>query len=263
MHSLPVYDLNGEEKKRISLPGGFSEKVMPDLIRKAFLAEKSKERQPYGSDPLAGHRSSAHYHGRRGIRNSMMNREMARMKRIHEQGFLNMTARVVPQAVKGRRAHPPKVEKNWELKINKKERRKAMNSALAAMLDRDLVSKRGHRISGIKHVPLVIEDGFQKLVRTKDVVELLKKFGFDDEIKRCEKRKVRSGKGKARGRKYRVKRGPLVVIGKDEGVGKALENVQGVDVVLPKDLNVSLLAPGSHPGRLAIFTESAVKEMGS
>ena len=66
-----------------------------------------------------------------------------------------------------------------------------------------------------------------------------------------------------RGRKYRARKGPLVVIGKDEGIGKALKNVRGVDVSLAKELDVSSLAPGTHPGRFTIFTKSAIKELDS
>jgi len=39
---------------------------------------------------------------------------------------------------------------------------------------------------------------------------------------------------------------------------KAAKNLAGVDVVLVKDLNVELLAPGCHPGRLTVWTKSAI-----
>lgn len=263
MHTLPVFDLNGKEKGRVSLPEAFSEKVRKDLIRRAVLAEMSRLRQAYGSDPMAGQRSSAHYHGRRGTRDSQMNREMARLRRIHGQGFLNMTVRVVPEAVKGRKAHPPKPGKDWEIKINKKERKKAIASALAATLDRELVSERGHRVSKARHVPLVLEDGLQKISRTSEVLKVLERFGIGEEMERCGERKVRSGKGKMRGRKYRVRKGPVVIVGKDEGISKAMKNLPGFDVSLAKELDVSMLAPGTHPGRFAIFTKSAIKELDS
>jgi large subunit ribosomal protein L4e len=261
MHSLPVFDLTGKEKERITLPRAFSEKVRKDLIQKAVVVEASKTRQPYGSDPLAGHRTSAHYHGMRHSRYSQMNREMARMKRIHSQGYLNMTARFNPRTVKGRRAHPPKVEKIWALKINKKERRKALMSALAATLEKHLVAQRGHMIANVKHVPLVFEDDFQKVAKTSEVMKILEHMGLKEELARCAKRKIRAGRGKMRGRRYRLKKGPIVIIGKDEGVRKALENIPGIDVSLVKELDVSSLAPGTHPGRLAIFTKSAIIEM--
>jgi len=258
-----VYGLNGKEKGKVNLPSPFSAEVRKDLIKRAVLAEVSRLRQAYGSDPLAGQRSSAHYHGRRGRRDSQMNREMARMKRIHGQGFLNLTARVVPQSVKGRKAHPPKPEKKWVLKINKKERRKALESAIAATRDREIISRRGHRISEVKHLPLVLEDDLQKLRKTKDVMDVLEKLGLKEEIERCRGKKVRAGKGTMRGRRYRTKRGPLIVIERDEGISKAGENIPGVDVVERKGLDVHSLAPGTHPGRLAIFTKSVMKELGS
>ncbi len=262
MHSLPVFDLEGNEKEKITLPASFSERVRQDIIQKAVVAEQSKLRQPYGTDPLAGHRTSAHYWGLRGARDSQMNREMARMKRIHNQGNLNMTARFNPRTVKGRRTHPPKVEKIWALKINKKEHIKALKAALAATLAKDLVVKRGHYIDDVKHVPLVLEDDFQKISRTSEAIKILEKFGFAKEIERCKEKKVRAGRGKMRGRRYKTKKGPIVVIAKDEGIRKAIENLLGFDVYLAKELNVSSLAPGTQPGRLAIFTKSAIKELG-
>ncbi len=192
-----------------------------------------------------------------------MNRELARMKRIHGQGFLNLTARIVPQSIKGRRAHPPKPEKVWKLKINKKERRKALESAMAATKDREMVSKRGHKVNEVKNLPIVMEDDLQKLKKTKEVLEVLERMGLKEELERCETKKVRSGKGKMRGRKYRNKKGPLIIVEKDEGIVKAGENIPGVDVVERRKLDVDLLAPGTHPGRLTILTKSVIKELGS
>ena len=100
-------------------------------------------------------------------------------------------------------------------------------------------------------------------VATVEVIKVLGNFGLEEELKRCGNKKVRSGKGKVRGRRYRTKRGPLVVIGKDEGVKRALENIPGIDVYLVKELDVSSLAPGTHPGRFTIFTKSAIKELDS
>jgi len=259
MKEIPVYDLNGEEKGNIKLPECFLQPVREDLIIKAVLAEMSLLRQPYGTDPLAGKRTSAHYHGLRHYRYSMMNREMARMKRIHNQGYLNLTARFVPQAVKGRKAHPPKVEKVWKLKINKKERLKALLSAISASMNKELVKARGHKIDEIKHIPIVFVDDFQKLKKTKDVLKVLENFGLSKEIERCKEKKVRAGKGKMRGRRYKKKKGPLIIISKDEGVVKAARNIPGVDIALPNQLTVSMLAPGTHPGRLTLWTKSAIE----
>ena len=88
-----------------------------------------------------------------------------------------------------------------------------------------------------------------------------KKLGLKKELERVKERKVRAGRGTARGRKYRVKKGPLLVVGKDGGITKAVRNLAGVDIVEADNLNVSMLAPGTQPGRLCLWTESAVKKM--
>lgn len=258
---VPVYDLKGTVKGSLKVDRAFSKPVRSDLIKKAVLAEKSKTIQAYGADPLAGKRTSAHYHGRRGIRMSMMNREMARMKRIHGSGFLHMRARFVPQSIKGIKAHPPKAGKNWVIKINKKERIRALLSAVSASSNKDMVEKRGHLIEGVKHVPLVIEDRFQDMKKIKEVRETLKKLGLEKELERVKTKKVRAGKGKNRGRKYKLKKGPLFIVGKDDGIVKAGRNIAGVDVVEVSNLNVSMLAPGACPGRLCLWTESALKKI--
>jgi len=128
-----IFDLQGNPKGKVDIPITFKETVREDLIRRAVLASQSK-RQPYGVDILAGKRTSAHYHGYRRHRWTMMSREMARMPRIHGKAspHLMWRPRFVPQTKGGREAHPPKVEKVWELKINDKERKKAIRSAIAA-----------------------------------------------------------------------------------------------------------------------------------
>ncbi len=254
-----IYSIAGEVKGDIDLGGLFKHSVRTDLITRAFLAEQSKFRQPYGVDPLAGKRTSAHYHGRRGIRQSMMNKEMARMPRIHGQGYLNFTARFVPQAIKGRKAHPPLAEKIWKQKINKKEMRKALLSAISATAMKDMVLARGHAINGL-NLPIVIEDKFEELKKAKEVADVFEKIGLKDEIKRVGKRKVRSGKGKLRSRRYREKKGPLIIVKEDKGIIAAAKNIPGCDAVTVKGLTINLLAPGSHPGRLCIWTKSAFEE---
>jgi large subunit ribosomal protein L4e len=192
----------------------------------------------------------------------MMNKEMARMPRIHGKAppFLYFAPRNVPQATKGREAHPPKVEKIWELKINEKERRKAIRSALAAVANKSVVQKRGHKFDG--EVPIVVEDKFQEYKKTKDVVEFLKKIGLKKELERISKRKVRAGRGKMRGRKYKRKIGPLFVISEDKGISRAAKNISGTEVVEAKKIGAIHLAPGTMPGRLTIFTKSAIEKLG-
>jgi large subunit ribosomal protein L4e len=258
---VDVFGRDGKPVGKISLPKVFSEPVREDLIRRAFLSTASKQRQPYGTDVLAGQRTSAHYHGYRRHRYTMMNREMARLPRLHGKTvpFLYFRARFVPQAKGGREAHPPKTEKVWEEEINKKERQKAIKSAIAATASKELVLKRGHLVEG--QVPIVVDDAVQQISKTKDLVQFLNAIGLRKEIERVKKKKVRAGKGKVRGRKYKKKVGPLIVIAEDKGIGKAAKNLPGFNVCRVENLCAAYLAPGGMPGRLTIWTKSAVEKL--
>jgi len=258
-----ILDLEGKPIEKIELPKVFEEPVRRDLVLRAVLASQRNRRQPYGPDPMAGKRTSADYHGVRRTRYSMMNKEMARLPRLHGKTvpFLMMRARFVPQAVGGRRAHPPLVEKVWEKKINKKERRKAIRSALAATAVKGLVAERGHQVQDMKEFPIIVDDKLQELKKTKDVVQFLKKIGLEKELERISERKVRAGKGKARSRKYKIKVGPLFVVSNDNGIRKAVKNISGCDVCKVDGLSAEDLAPGADIGRLVIFTKSAVENL--
>jgi large subunit ribosomal protein L4e len=259
---VDVFNLNGEPVEKIELPKVFSENFRPDVIRRAVIALQSQRRQPYGPNVLAGLRTSAHYHGSRRKRYTMMMRDMARMSRIHG-GAPNMSfrARKVPQAVKGRRAFPPRVEKIWEQKINKKEKNLALRSAIAATANKEIVKNRGHAIDKIKILPLIVKDDIESLKKTKDVEKLFLSLGLENELKRLDKRKVRAGRGKMRGRKYKGKIGPLIVVDKDKEIKKACENLIGVDVLNVKNISVEYLAPGSMPGRLTIWSKSSIEKL--
>jgi large subunit ribosomal protein L4e len=259
---VDVFDMNGKAAGKIDLPKVFSEKVRPDLIRRAVIAVTSV-RQPYGVDPMAGKRTSAHYHGYRRHRWTMMNKEMARMPRIHGKVSPNLMwkARFVPQAKGGREAHPPKVEKIWLERINQKEKRKAVRSAIAATAVRELVLSHGHRLGTIEQLPIVVDDKFQEIKKSKTLSSFLVSIGLEDELEKLKERKVRAGKGKSRGRKYKRKMGPLIVIIKDDGIGKAAKNLN-INVCRAENLSAAYLAPGGMPGRLAIYTQSALKKIG-
>ena len=52
----------------------------------------------------------------------------------------------------------------------------------------------------------------------------------------------------------------LIVVSKGP-IKKAAANLPGVDVVDVAELSVRHLAPGTHPGRLTLFSESALPEI--
>lgn len=259
---VDVLNLQGKAVGNIELPEVFNEQFRPDLIKRAVLALQSQRRQPYGPDALSGLRTAAHYHGRRRTRWTMMMRDLARLPRLHATSpHLTWRARKAPQAVKGRRAHPPKVEKVWYQKINKKERKLALRSAIAATANKEIVKRRGHRVDEIKELPLIVKDDVESVKKTKGVEKLLISLRLEDELRRSRIKKVRVGKGKMRTRKYKRRIGPLIVISKDGGIGKACKNLPGINVQNVKNISVEDLAPGSSPGRLTIWSKSSIQKL--
>ena len=258
---VKIIDPTNKQVGKKRLPKQFEEEVRPDLIKRALFALQSHKRQPYGSDPEAGKRHSVRiskrrrdYRGSYGLGISRTPRKIMARRGTR----MTWTGAFVPFTVGGRRAHPPKAEKIlWE-KINKKERRKAIRSAIAATMDIDLV-KNKHNIP--KDFPFLISKRFESLDKTKNVLDALRGIGLGEELKRVEERKVRAGRGKTRGRKYKSKKGPLIVVSDECKLAKAAKNISGVDVVDVKHINVNLLAPGAIPGRLTLWSETAIDIM--
>ena len=243
-----VHGLDGEETGDVDLPAVFEEQVRPDLVRRAVLAAQANRKQPYGADDYAGLRTPAESPG--------SGRGMAHVPRQ------NNRARRVPQAVSGRRAHPPKEAEDQGLDLNDKERKQAVRSAVAATADADLVAERGHAFDGEVELPVVVSDDFEDLVKTREVVSFLEAVGLHADIERADDgRTVRAGQGKLRGRKYREPASVLVVTSSETGPSKAARNLAGVDVATAREVNAEDLAPGGHPGRLTVWTESAVAEV--
>jgi large subunit ribosomal protein L4e len=247
-----VMDLSGNVIREVPLPQVFMEEYRPDLIKKAVLAMQSHRFQPKGSDPLAGRRTSAESWG--------PGRGVSRVPRLKD----GRRAAKAPQAAGGRRAHPPKTEKNLKLKINKKERKKAIKSAIAATANPELVRLRGHRFSEDVKLPIIVEDSFAGLEKTSEVESCLMSLGVWDDLLRAKARKIRAGRGKMRGRRYKTKKSILIIISGDEESGnimKSVRNLPGVDMSYVNTLNAELFAPGTHPGRLTIWTESSLSKL--
>ena len=247
-----IYDLNGEVKNKIDLPEIFNHPIRLDIIKKAFDVLRANKRQPYGADPLAGKRHATASAGK-GL-------GVSRVPRLTQVG--SRRAALAPGTVGGRRAHPPKAEKNWKEKINKKEKQMAIKSALSALTNKEIVKQRGHKFDEKITLPLVVDDRFKDIKKTKEVIEVLKKLRVYDDIERAEKGKhIRAGKGKRRGRKYKIPKSILIVSSRGD-IHKSAANLPGLDVITPNQINIEYLAPGGNPGRLTIFTEEALKQIG-
>lgn len=256
MTKIKVYSLEGEATEEIELPEIFMEEFRPDLIKRAVISSQTARIQPWGTDPMAGKRTTAESFGA-GRGAAMVPRVKGSRHPAGSKGAF------VPQAVGGRRAHPPRVARIIHEKINKKEKRLAIRSAVAATANQELVELRGHRVENLPQIPIVVDDEIIKVKRTSETREIFKKLGVMDDVVRAKSgRKIRAGRGKTRGRKYKSPKGPLLVVGEDKGISLGARNHPGVDVVVVDNLNAELLAPGTHPGRLTIYTKSAIEKLG-
>jgi large subunit ribosomal protein L4e len=246
-----ILSLEGKKIKSIDLPSQFSEEYRSDLINRAVLAIFSHKRQSYGAFERAGKQQSAKLSRRRhnyktayGIGISRVPRKTM-WRRGTQFGWVGAFA---PGMVGGRKAHPPKPGKIWDEKINRKERRKAIRSALAGTIIRELNNNYD--------VPFVIENRFEDISKAKDVEKIFDSLKLTSELERCREKTIRAGVGKLRGRKYKKNAGLLLVTGNNE---KLKTNV--IDVTNAKSLNVTDLANGGA-GRLTMYTEEAIKNLG-
>ncbi|MFX1418488.1 MAG: 50S ribosomal protein L4 [Promethearchaeota archaeon] len=255
MEKINVYDLDGKKKGLIDKPMVFNVKPRIDLIHIANKVSQSKNKQTQGRDKRAGLKNTAESWG--------TGHGMSRAPRIKGSGF--MTARNVgrvPFAKGGRRTHPIKTEKNIKKKINKRVNKISIISALSASGDKFWIKKSGYIIENIPEIPLVIDDKIQTIKKTTRIYSILCNLGLKEDLIKIKKsKKIRAGKGKSRGRKYKKKKGILIVIKDDFGIIKASRNIPGTDIVKIDNLSINKLAPGGSSGRLVLWTQSAINEL--
>ncbi len=247
---------------KADLPSQFSELIRPDLIKKAVEILQANRRQPYGSDPMAGRKASAKLSRRRRDYKTSYGIGISRVPRkvLSRRGTrFNWVGAVASGTVGGAEAHPPRAEKIWKKSINKKENRKAIRSAMAATVIKGIVAKRGHKVP--ESYPFLIDNKFEDLSKAKDVNVALEKLGLTEELSRSAEKKIRAGRGKMRGRKYKGKKGPLIVVSRQCPLIYSAENIPGVNVVVVQNLNAEMLAPGANAGRLTLYTAGAVERL--
>lgn len=249
--TVQIFDLEGKAAGKTNLPSVFETPLRPDVIKRAVLAIQSNRIQPQGRDPFAGKRTSAESRG--------TGMALARVPRQKGGGG---KAALAPGTVGGRQAHPPKAQTKIIKAIPKKEKHLALLSAIAATASKETVASRGHKVEGVPEMPLIVVDSIEELTKAKDVETTLTNLGLLEDISRVrDSRKIRAGKGKHRGRKMKQAVGPLIVVVENKGVVEAASNLPGVDVVIVKNLNPELLAPGTHPGRLTLWTNGAIEHL--
>merc|ERR1712127_401336 len=162
----------------------------------------------------------------------------------------------------GRMFAPTKTWRKWNRRINITQKRYAVASALAASSIPSLVMARGHKIDNVPEIPLIVSDKIQSTKKTSQAKEILASLGaYDDVEKAQDSKKVRAGKGKARGRGYTMRRGPLVIYSANDGVEQAFRNLPGVELCNVARLNLLQLAPGGHMGRFCVWSQAAIEAL--
>ena len=250
-----VYDLSGKKTGEVDLPAIFGTRVRADIVMKYY--ESDKYYAPHSPSPLAGRRNSAsgtishrrhEWKGHYGKGISRVPRKA--MWRRGEQFYwvgaeVNMTRG-------GRAVHTPKIYYR-PIKINEKEKKIAMNSAFAATVHGNYVSRRYERLSNSKlNLPIVISSPVNN-VKSKQMIQFLKSVLGDSFAVALQRKEGRAGKGKLRGRTFKSNAGLLLIKGADEKI-----NMKGIDVISAKEIKIGDLYP---LGRLTLYTEHALKEL--
>ena len=92
--------------------------------------------------------------------------------------------------------------KKIEKKINKKEKMLGFCSAIGATSRKSIVEERGHKISNIESLPIVVSSEIEDISKTSQLKKILISLGLGEDLKRSEKiARVPSGKSRMRGRK--------------------------------------------------------------
>ncbi|KAL2177919.1 60S ribosomal protein uL4 [Thermothelomyces heterothallicus CBS 202.75] len=267
MASRPTVTVFGADGKATGatevLPKVFSAPIRPDIVKHVHTGMAKNKRQPYAVSEKAGHQTSAESWG--------TGRAVARIPRVsgggtHRAGqaaFGNMCR-------SGRMFAPTKIWRKWHVKINQGQKRFATASALAASAVAPLLFARGHQVSTVPEVPLVVDSAAvagDALAKTSAALALLKAVGAGPDVEKVKaSKKLRAGKGKLRGRRHRQRRGPLVVYSPEtdgKELVKGFRNIPGVETCPVDALNLLQLAPGGHLGRFIVWTSAAIKQLDS
>ncbi|MDH3657698.1 MAG: 50S ribosomal protein L4 [Nitrosopumilus sp.] len=253
----PTYTTTGTKDGEVELPLVFSTPFRRELIHKAFTNLNSHKFQPQGRHPTAGQDVVADSN------DPPTGQGVSRVARMSGGGGGRQgQGGEVASTRGGRQAHPPIVEKVIYKKLNKKENKLALCSAIAATASKDLVELRGHKIEGIESFPIIVSDDIEAISKASEISKVLDSLKLSQDVKRLQSRKPRSGKPLLRGRSKKVGKSVLFVTRDPSNISKATGAFPGVEVRSVKDLSVLDLAPGSDPIRLTVYSKSAIEEIG-
>ena len=253
---ITTYTTTGTKEGEIELPLIFSTPFRRELIHKAWTNITSHKFQPQGRHPSAGQDVVADSN------DPPTGQGVSRVARAQGGGGGRQgQGAEVASTRGGRQAHPPIVGKVIYKKLNKKENKLALCSAIAATASKNLIELRGHKIEGIETFPIIVSNDIESVSKANDITKILDSLKLTQDVDRLEARKVRSGQSRLRGRSKKVGRSVLFVTKDDSNLSKAIGSIPGVEVRKVTDLSILDLAPGAHPIRLTVYSKSAIEEI--
>lgn len=261
MATRPLVSVYNEKNEptgnQIKLPAVFRAPIRPDIVNFVHDQLRKNKRQAYAVSTAAGHQTSAESWG--------TGRAVARIPRVRGGGTHRSGQGAFGNMCRGGRMFAPtKVYRRWHRRVNIAQRRYAVVSAIAASGVPALVQARGHVIDQLNEIPLVLTDKIESFTKTKEAVALLKRTNLWGDIEKVyQSKRYRAGKGKGRNRRYKQKRGPVVIYNNDGGIVRAFRNIPGVTLISVNHINLLKIAPGGHLGRLIVWTESAFRKLDS
>jgi len=249
---VSVFSLTGDKAGETTLPEVMTAPMRPDIVQFVHTNMAKNNRQAYAVSPWAGKNVSASSWG--------TGRAVARIPRVGGGGTSRSGQGAFGNMCRGGRMFAPtKTWRKWHRKINSTQRRYAVASALAASAVPALVMARGHKVDDVPEIPLVMDSSIESAKKTSAAKDILASVGaLADVEKAADSKKIRAGKGKARGRKYTLRRGPLVIYKNNDGVEQAFRNLPGVELCCVDRLNLLQLAPGGHMGRFCVWSQAAL-----
>lgn len=246
-----IHSLEGKSLRSVALPKIFNAPVRQDVVNHVHTQVRKNAMMPKGVSEKAGHQTSAESWG--------TGRAVARIPRVRGGGTHRSGQGAYGNMCRG--GHMFGAKKVWKRihrKTNIREKRFAIVSAVAASGSPAIVMSKGHQINRVKEIPLVVEDKIESLKKTKDAVQFLKKHkAWPDVVRVYRSKKNRAGKGKMRNRRKVMRKGPIIIYAKNEGVTLAFRNIPGVDTICVDKLNLLRIAPGGRVGRFCIWSEGA------
>lgn len=252
---ITIYDESGNAAGQTKTPAVFRAPIRHDIVNFVHTNLRKNARQAHGVKKIAGEQTSAESWG--------TGRAVARIPRVRGGGTHRSGQAAFGNMCRGGRMFAPlKTWRKWHKRCNINQRRYAMTSAIAATGVPALVMAKGHMVDNVPEIPLVISNNVEAYKKTKQAVEVLKRLGAWDDIKRVyATRRQRAGRGKSRDRKHVQKLGPCIVYAQDNGIVRAFRNIPGVSLVPVESLNILRLASGGHVGRFVIFTQDAFESL--